>query len=523
MDYGILCLVPTVVAITLAITTRQVVLSLLAGVFAGSWILAGGNIVAGFTKTFGYVTGAMIDEGHANILIFTLGISGMVALLNSMGGTQAIATTFARKIKSARGAQVVTSLVGCLVFFDDYANILIVGPTMRPLTDQLKVSREKLTYLVHTTAGIVSGIAIMTTWIGYEIGLVTDSFDNLGYEVNGFMTVLHNIPFMFYNFFAIIIMFAVALMMRDFGPMYKAERRARMTGKLFADNANVPKREQDKEQVNGKIWYAFLPIITLALIVFFGIWITGAQALGGSISDFPLRDCFGEADPMPPIVWATMTSTLVAALIAKFAVHFSIKTMYSKWLTGFKDFCEVGIIIVIAWSLGSVVTDIGTAEFLIGVVSGNVSAGVLPACVFAVTCLISFSTGTSWGTMPIVFPIAIPLIAAFVQDPTNSNLVLATIAACLSGSIFGDQTSPISDSSILSSASSGCDLIHHVKTQIPYAIVPAACGVLCYLLVGLLDLSAGIPLILGTVLIVLIVRFVGKTTDERKLNESQVV
>ena len=192
MDYGIISLLPAVIAIGLAIATRQVVISLLTGVFVGALIIDNGNVVNAFMDTFAtYVTGAITDASHASILIFTLTIAGMVAILNLTGGTSAIAASLSKRVKSSRGAQVITSLIGCLVFFDDYANILIVGPTMQPLCDRLHVSREKLTYIVHTTAGIVAGIALMTTWIGFEIGLVTDAFSNMGYEnVNGFMMIV---------------------------------------------------------------------------------------------------------------------------------------------------------------------------------------------------------------------------------------------------------------------------------------------------------------------------------------------
>ncbi|MEY8295543.1 MAG: Na+/H+ antiporter NhaC family protein [Emergencia timonensis] len=528
MDYGIISLLPAVIAIGLAIATRQVVISLLTGVFVGALIIDNGNVVNAFMDTFAtYVTGAITDASHASILIFTLTIAGMVAILNLTGGTSAIAASLSKRVKSSRGAQVITSLIGCLVFFDDYANILIVGPTMQPLCDRLHVSREKLTYIVHTTAGIVAGIALMTTWIGFEIGLVTDAFSNMGYEnVNGFMMIVKNISYMFYNIMAIIISFAVALMMRDFGPMYKAERAARLGKKLEPGDSSKNVAEDNTVEIgeNGKVWYALVPILTMVLTIFFGIWYSGAKSLGSDVDPFTLtgfRDCIGEADPMPPIVWAAMLSTLVASVIAKIFVKVPIKKVYSTWLSGFFGLCEVGIVIVIAWSLGMVITDLHTADFLVGIVSDGVAVGVLPACVFLISCIISFCSGTSWGTMPIVFPIAIPLVAAFVEDPANSHLVIATIAAVLSGSTFGDQTSPISDSSILSSATSGCDVISHVKTQIPYALVPASIAFIGYLLIGFMDIGALLPLIGGAAVVLLIVRFVGKSTDPKDLLESE--
>lgn len=521
MEYGILSLLPPVLTVVLAFATRQVALSLLIGVFAGATIIYG-NVFYGFIHTFDvFIIDAFANPSHCAILIFTLTIAGMVTILAKMGGTQAIAERLASKVKTARGAQLFTTLIGCFVFFDDYANILIVGPTMRPLTDRLDVSREKLTYLVHTTAGIVSGVAVMTTWVGYEIGLITDSFGDMGYEVNGFLLVLQNIPYMFYNLLAIVFSFLVAYMMRDFGPMYRAEKRARTTGKLFADDAqiNLPEDAEEK-QIVGKIRYAVIPILTMVFVVFFGIWYLGYESLGDSVNPFTfdgLRMCFGEADPMPAIVWAAVASSLVAGGIAMGRLKFTLQETYDTWVKGFLGLCEVAIVIVLAWSIGGIVSTMGTADYLISLLSGNISAGIIPASIFVISCIISFSTGTSWGTMPIVFPIAIPLAASFVSDPTTSPIVIATIAAVLSGSIFGDQTSPISDSSILSSATSGCDLLHHVKTQTPYALLPAGLAVIGYLLVGFVSVGAGVCLLVGVVLIVAFLKIFGKSTKKEDL------
>ncbi len=527
MEFGILSLIPPLVTVIMAFLTRQIVISLLVGIFTGATIIAGFDPIAGFFSTFDtFVIPAAVSSSRISILVFTLTISGMIAVVSAMGGTAAIAKSLSKNVKTARGAQLMTSLAGCLVFFDDYANILIVGPTMQPLSDNLKVSREKLTYIVHTTAGIVAGVAIMTTWIGFEISLVTEAFDGLGYEVNGFLIVLQNIPYMFYNLLAIVISFMIAYSMRDFGPMYKAEKRARLTGKLVADDAiisdtdDVSTNAAQEEKVEGKIIYALLPILTMVLVTFFGIWASGYAGLEEEVSFLSfegLRLSFGMADPMPPIVWAAVLSSLVACGIAIFKMKFSISKTYKIWLKGFLDLGEVAIILVLAWAIGGVVSTMGTAEYLISIVSGNISAGFIPAIVFLVSCIISFSTGTSWGTMPIVFPIAIPLIAAFVDDPTQSPLVLATIAAVLSGSIFGDQTSPISDSSIISAATTRCDLMHHIKTQIPYALVPAGLATLSYLLVGFLSLNPWVCLLIGIVILALVIKFFGKSTKYEDL------
>lgn len=518
---GIITFLPPIITIALALLTRQVVLSLLLGVFSGVLILNGYNPGISFMRTLDtYVVNSLASGSHAAILIFTTTIAGMISIVSRIGGTQAIAEKLITKAKTPRSAQIITMLLGCIVFFDDYANILVVGPTMRPLTDKLKVSREKLAYYVHTTAGIVAGIAVMTTWIGFEMSLVSDAFSELGYTVNAFSMILKNIPFMFYNIFAIVISFLIAYKMKDFGPMYAAEKRARLTGKVFADDAkNVHVTDENEGRV-GKIYYAVLPILTMIIVTFFGIWYNGYLYSDPSMNPFSFegfRTSFGNADPMPVLVWAGIASSFMAGAIGMMDAKLSISEIFESWMVGAKELFEVCVVLILAWALGTVIGDLGTADYLITALTSSVPGALIPVMVFILACLISFSTGSSWGTMPIVFPLAIPLAASYAVDPTQSALVIATIAATLSGSIFGDQTSPISDSTILSASATGCDHIHHVKTQIPYALVPAAMAVLGYLLVGFLNVHVLLALVIGSVIIYFIVNYFGKSTKEEDL------
>ncbi len=520
-DSGLITLLPPIITIVLALATRQVVLSLLIGVFSGVMLLNGYNPTLSFMRTLDvYLVDSLANGSHAAILIFTTTIAGMISIVSRIGGTKAIANKLIKKAKTARSAQIITMLLGCIIFFDDYANILVVGPTMRPLTDKLKVSREKLAYYVHTTAGIVAGIAIMTTWIGFEMSLVSDTFETLGYKVNAFSIILKNIPFMFYNIFAIVISFLVAYKMKDFGPMYKAEKRARLTGKVYADDAKNVKVTDDLSGIDGKMYYAILPIATMILITFFGIWYNGYLYSDPGMNPFSFegfRTSFGNADPMPVLVWAAVASSVVAGVIGMVKEKLTISDIFESWINGAKELFEVCIVLLLAWALGSLIGELGTADFLIQTLTASVPGALIPVMVFILACLISFSTGSSWGTMPIVFPLAIPLAASYAVDPTSSTLVIATIAATLSGSIFGDQTSPISDSTILSASATGCDHIHHVKTQIPYALVPAAMAVLCYLLIGFFNTPVVIALLIGAVGVYSIVHLFGKSTKEEDL------
>ncbi len=435
-----------------------------------------------------------------------------------MGGLQAIVNALGKKVKNRKGAQVITAILGIIVFFDDLSNILVVGPTMRPLSDEKHVSREKQAFIVHTTAGIVAGICIITTWGGFEIGLVSDTFSSMGYNVNAFSMIVQAIPYMFYNIFALAMLFFVVGMGSDFGPMLKAERRAAREGKLYADDAIIAKsNEEDNEKVEiGKMSSAIIPLVVLIGSIIVGLIYIGYRSLDGEVNVWSFegfRTCLGEADPMPPIVWAAILATLVAAVIAKARCKFTVKKIYDTWITGFVSLAEMMLILVLSWSVGGVVNALGTADFLVEVTTGSIPASIIPAIIFLVACIISFSTGTSWGTMPILFPIAIPMAAAFVDDPTNSGLVIATVAAVLSGSIFGDQTSPISDSTVLTCASVGCDILHHVKTQAPYEVIPAIMAFIGYLVTGFAGVTPFIHLVIGIMVVILFVKFVGKKPD----------
>lgn len=523
-DFGILSLLPPVLAIALAFITKQVILSLFLGIFVGATMLNGWNPFLGFLRTLDkYMVSSLADSFHASIIIFTLSIGGMVALVGKMGGTKAIADALAKKAHTAKGAQIVTAILGCLVFFDDYANTLIVGPTMRPLTDKLKVSREKLSYIVDSTAAPVVGLAFVSTWVGYEIGIMTDAYAAIGIDINGFEIFFRTIPYTFYNIFAIVLVFSISIMNRDFGPMYKAEKRARTKGQVLAEGAHPMSSasmdfESNKEkQTIPKVRNAVVPILTLLLAAFFGLWYNGYQA-DPTVGVMDLRACFGNADAGAALVWASILASIVAGIMAKVQGFTNLQETFDTWVEGAKSLVITGIILVLAWSIGSITADVGTAEFLVKTISSSVHGGLLPILVFIISCLVAFATGTSWGTMAIVVPLAIPLAGAYVSgDPATAPLVVATLSAVLSGSIFGDHCSPISDTTIMSSMAAGSDHIDHVKTQAPYAILGAVITILGYVLVGLLNVPVIITLLIGLILVVGFVRFVGKPTDEKSL------
>lgn len=524
--YGILSLLPPLLAIALAFITKQVILSLFLGIFSGVLMLNNYNPFISFLRTLDtYILGSLADSWNAGIIIFTLSIGGMVGIIGKMGGTKAIAEALSKRAKDARSAQLATTLMGILVFFDDYANTLIVGPTMRPLSDKMKVSREKLAYIVDSTAAPVAGMAFISTWIGYEIGLISDVFTSMGVEGNFFMVFIRTIPYAFYNIFTLVLIYNLILQRRDYGSMYDAEVRARTTGKVLADGAKPmssldTEEFADKRDIKLQVSNASIPIVTLVLAAFFGLWYNGWVLGEGSIPWTDIRGCFGNADASVVLIWAAVLGSIVAGVLAITRNIMNLGEVFDSWVDGCKSLLITAIILILAWSIGAVVGEVKTAAFLIQVVSDTVPSILLPILVFAISCLVAFSTGTSWGTMAIVVPLAVPLASAYVTvDPTTSPVVLATLSAVLSGSIFGDHCSPISDTTIMSSMASGSDHIDHVKTQIPYAITGAGFAMVSYIIVGAFNSVLGtiLALVFGFVGIYILVKVIGKKTDKETL------
>ncbi|MBN2658872.1 MAG: Na+/H+ antiporter NhaC family protein [Spirochaetales bacterium] len=525
VSYGILSLLPPLLAIVLAFVTRQVILSLFLGVFSGALMINNWNPVIAFLRTLDtYLVNSLADGWYAAIIIFTLSIGGMIGIVNKMGGTQAIANALAKKAKTPRSAMLVTSVLGVIVFFDDYANTLIVGPTMRPLMDKMKVSREKLSYIVDSTAAPVVGLALISTWVGMELGLFGDAFTALGVDINPFGVFIRTIPYTFYNIFALVLVFMLSARGRDYGPMLKAEKRARLTGQVYRDGANLMAELSDSSAVSEddskklRAANAIVPVLTLVLVSFIGLWYNGYSGLEDAPAWYSfkgIQESFGNADASVVLIWGAISSAIVAGIMALSQKIMKLGEVFDAFVDGSKSLLITAIILVLAWSLGAVASEVGTADYLVGAVSDKVPGGLIPILVFLISMLVAFSTGTSWGTMAIVIPLAVPLAAAYVDgDPSKAPLVIAALSAVLSGSIFGDHCSPISDTTIMSSMASGSDHIDHVKTQIPYALTGAGVAFLGYVLVGILHVPVAVALLIGVAAIWAIVQFVGKKPEE---------
>jgi len=533
--WGIWTLIPPLVAIILAFITKDVLLSLFTGVFSGVYILLiekhniFSSFIFGFLKVTQEILEAISSPWNAGIILQTLTIGGLIALISKMGGAKAIAKSLSKKAKSPTSAQIYTWLLGIVVFFDDYANALTVGPIMRPITDKMRISREKLSFIIDSTAAPIAGIALISTWIGYELGLIKDGFHIIGQDVNAYGVFVSTIPFRFYNIFILIFIFFSAILLREFGPMRRAELRTRRTGKVHSATAELMsdlenQGIQPKENIKLRIVNAVLPISTLIIVAFLGLYYNGYQTimagdnigLINKINDIPLsmfslRHCFSNSNAAIVLFQAALFSSILAAVMGRLQKIFSIKEAIEIWVKGVKSLIITILILALAWTLSSIVKELGTARYLVNILSGRIPPFLLSSIIFILGATISFATGTSYGTMGILMPLTIPLAYAISPDPLFLSI---NIGAVLTGAIFGDHCSPISDTTIISSMGASCDHIDHVRTQLFYAIPVAIIAILF----GYIPVSLGVPvwlsLFIGSSVIFLLIFFIGKKVDE---------
>jgi Na+/H+ antiporter NhaC len=535
-------LVPPLLAIALALIFREVVIALFAGVWLGAFLWTGLNPFAAVLRTVDtFALPELADSDHAAIILFSLMIGGMVGVIGRNGGTFGIVERLSPLATTPRRGLLATYIQGLAIFFDDYANTLIVGNTMRPVTDRLKVSREKLAYVVDSTSAPVASIMFVSTWVGYEISLIADGLQSASVAVaardpelgrrladtSAFNVFIDTIPYRFYPLLALLFVLLVIWMRRDFGPMYQAEVRARSGGGVHRPGAalltDTASGAMDPPEGAPLRWVnAAVPVLVVIFTVLLGLYFSGRSALGAG--DHSLRDIFGEANSFHVLLWASLLGSIAAIVLTLAQRILSVQETMAAWLAGLRSMVLAMVILVLAWSLGSVTEVLGTAQYVSSVLQGNVSAQLLPVIVFAVAAAISFATGTSWGTMAILLPLVIPLGASLTAagelgDGGHYTILLGVVSSVLAGSIFGDHCSPISDTTVMSSMASACDHMDHVRTQLPYALVVAAVGMTVGDVPTAYGLSPWVSLAIGGVILALVIRFVGKPTDAGTLAE----
>ena len=522
---------PPLLAIALALIFREVVTALFAGVWLGAFFVVGLDPIKATGRLVDlFVVPAVADADHAAIMVFTLFLGAMVGVVSRNGGTQGIVKAVEPLARTPRRGKLATWGAGMAIFFDDYANTLIVGNTMRPITDRLKISREKLAYLVDSTAAPVAALIPVSTWVGYEISLIGDGFEIASAQTpeaagvllsaSSFTIFVQTIPYLFYPLLALAFVFMTSLSGRDFGPMARAELRAAAGKGLYAPDATLPtdtaaEEMQPKEGAPQQWWNAGVPVLTVIFVVLFTLYATGRAGAG---PDAGLRDVFGEAESYNALLWGSLAGAVVAIALSLGQRLLTLRECIDAAVGGFKSMMIAMVILVLAWSLGSVTEVIGTSLFLQAILSDRIAVQLIPLIVFATSGAMAFATGTSWGTMAIMLPVAIPLVvglggADILPGGPMEAVLLGSIASVLAGAIWGDHCSPISDTTVLSSTASACDHVDHVKTQLPYALVV---GILAMLL-GNLGTAYGLPpmagLLIGIVILAGLLRVLGTPVE----------
>ena len=555
-----LSVVPPLVAIILALIFKEVIISLFVGIWSGAFIVNGmrfdpiSMVTSLFDVVEKYIIGALSDSGHLSVLLFSLMIGGMVAIISRNGGMAGVVKRLSKFAKTPRSTELVTWFLGVAIFFDDYANTLIVGNTMRPVTDKFKISREKLAYIVDSTAAPVAAIAFITTWIGVELGYIKDNMNNLtGLEEipSAYSVFLSSLQYSFYPILTLGFILILIFTRRDFGAMYKAEVRARTTGavskKRGEETASGDMEDLEPVKNAPLKWYnAVVPVITVVSVTIIGLVATGLDtslasltSLGyegdasfGSIwsnlhllSDSEQLSFFeqlgiliGNADSYVALIWASLSGLILGILLTIGGRIMKVEDTMNTMLAGFKTMLPALIILALAWSLGTITEELNTATFLTSTLQDSLPPEFMPAVIFILAGAIAFSTGSSWSTMAILYPIAIPATWAICMANGYDNtaalpILYNVIATVLAASVFGDHCSPISDTTILSSLASDCNHIDHVRTQLPYALTVGSVSIV----LGYISIVVGLPAIfnflIGLIVLFLIVRFIGKVID----------
>lgn len=528
-------LLPPLVAIGLALVTREVILSLFAGLWVGALFLADWNPFVATAGSLEFIVKVTSNAEHVSIIVFSLLLGGMVGIMSKSGGTQGIVNAFGGLATNRKEGQLFTTLSAFVIFFDDYANTLIRGNALRPMTDRLLISREKLAYIIDSTAAPLAVSAVITTWIGFEITQIQNALATLASQTtdpvlaaqlqagadNAFTIFLHSLPYLFYPFLALAFVFMVVLMKRDFGPMLEAERRAAGGGGVLRPGS-VPAADVNAaalQPVEGKPqrWYnALIPVAVVVLVAMVGLVKTGLENSDGG----GLMDIIGNADPFLALIWASFTGCVVAIGLAVFQKILSVQQAVESMVGGMQSMLMAVLILVMAWGLGEATQAVGTGAYLAGLLSDTLPLALLPGLVFFIAAATAFGTGTSWGTMAILFPVVIPLAVSMgagvgFAGGEHYVILLGCISSVMGGAVFGDHCSPISDTTVLSAMSSACDLVDHVRTQLPYALVVALVAMIVGEIPAAFELAH--PLLgmgVGLIILYVVLRVWGKNPEE---------
>lgn len=499
-------LVPPIVAIVLALITKEVYSSLFIGILMGGLFYSGFSFETTITHVFqDGIISVLSDSYNVGILVFLVILGIMVCMMNKAGGSAAFGRWASEHIKSRAGAQLATVALGVLIFIDDYFNCLTVGSVMRPVTDKHNVSRAKLAYLIDATAAPVCIIAPISSWAAAVTGFVEGE--------DGLSIFIRAIPYNFYALLTIVMMIGLVVMNVDYGPMKQHETNA-LKGDLYTTpDRPYANAENDVVEGKGKVIDLVFPIVVLIVGCVIGMIYTG-----GFFSGAGFVEAFSNSDASVGLVLGSFAAFVITIIFYALRKVLKFKESMECIPDGFKAMVPAILILTLAWSLKAMTDSLGAKEFVAGVMESSASGlvNLLPAIIFLVGCFLAFATGTSWGTFGILIPIVVAVFAG-----TNENMMIMSISACMAGAVCGDHCSPISDTTIMASAGAQCDHVNHVSTQLPYAILAAAVSFVTYLVAGFVK-TAWIALPVGIVLMLItlfVIRHLNPTLEEHLENE----
>ncbi len=478
-------LVPAIVAIGLALITKEVYSSLFVGILMGALLYSGFQFELTITHIFSDgIIGVLSDSYNVGILVFLVILGAMVSLMNKAGGSAAFGQFAASKIKNRVGAQLATILLGVLIFIDDYFNCLTVGSVMRPVTDKFKVSRSKLAYLIDATAAPVCIIAPISSWAAAVTGFVEGE--------DGFSIFIRAIPYNFYAILTVVMMVGMVLMKTEFGKMKEHEKNAARKGDLFTTEGR-PYENVKEEKVSAKGGVVDLLIPIAALIV---CCVIGMIYTGGFFEGAGFVEAFSNSDASLGLTLGSFFGLIITILLYQIRRVLSFKECMDCIPEGFRAMVPAILILTFAWTLKAMTDSLGADLYVAGLVESSAGAfmNFLPAIIFVVGCFLAFATGTSWGT----FGILIPIVVAVFQNG-DPQMMIMSISACMAGAVCGDHCSPISDTTIMASAGAQCEHVNHVTTQLPYAVLAAVVSFATYIVAGFVK-SAWIALPVGIAL-----------------------
>lgn len=544
--------IPPLIAILMALILKEVIISLFAGIFIGAATL--GYYVDGISGIFGaflkvldhYMLHALADTDHLSVILFSLLIGALVAVISRNGGMQGVVNRIVRFAQTRRSGMLSTYFLGIAIFFDDYANTLVVGNTMRSVTDKLRISREKLAYIVDSTAAPIAAIAFVTTWIGAELGYIASGVEKINengvlVQEGAYSIFMNSLTYSFYPILTLVFMFMLIWKKRDFGPMYKIEADTIQHGiSSGADNdqSTVDTKEfEPADESRIRSFNAVIPILVVIFGTIAGLVFTGMQSWTNTFNEqsistqqgfFAALDThagqnlsfiqkigliIGEADSYASLLWSSLCGLTLAIVLTSIQRIMNLRDTMEVVISGIKTMIPAIAILVLAWSLAAVTGELHTADVIKQAFGSTFPAWLIPAITFVLSAIIAFSTGSSWSTMALVYPIMIPTAFVMAQevDSLDSMAILYnTVASVLAGAVLGDHCSPISDTTILSSLASSCNHVSHVRTQMPYALTVGAVALFLGIIPGALGIPFYITFPIAILALYFIIHFFGK-------------